>query len=163
MNALVLTIALLGLTISGIAQQINLEIKVTPMNAREEVVVARFDGAALTIAKVNRKPVPVPLLAKNSESINKAISAVPVKQWNGFWASSNHLDGSILTARLELDGKKFEFEGMNGCPPKFAMILAAIYDATKEPLFTGGWEEIEKSSKRYESLDAFAKAAAKSS
>jgi hypothetical protein len=159
MNTLVITIALLCLPMASIAQKVNLEIKIVPIIAPKEAVEARFDGTVLTMAKGDQKAAQVRLSAKNQESIRKAILAVPTKQWNGYWASLNYLDGSILLAKLELDGQKFEFRGTNGCPPKFSRVLAAIYEAAKDPLFTGGWEEMERSSKRYESFDAFTRTA----
>jgi hypothetical protein len=155
MNTLVITIALLCLPMASIAQKVSLEIKIVPIIAPKEAVEARFDGAVLTMAKGDQKAAQVRLSAKNQENIRKAILAVPTKQWNGYWASLNYLDGSILLARLELDGEKFEFRGTNGCPPKFSRILAAIYEASKERIFAGGWEEMGKSAKRYESYDDF--------
>jgi hypothetical protein len=155
MNTLVITIALLCLPMACIAQKMSLEIMIVPIIAPKEAVEARFDGDTLTMAKKDQKAAPVRLSAKNLEKIRKATLAAPTKQWNGYWSSLNYLDGSILHARLELDGHKFEFRGANGCPPQFSRILATIYEATKDPLFTGGWEEMERSSKRYESYDAF--------
>jgi hypothetical protein len=164
MKALVVTIGLFCLPMPSIAQKVVIELKITAIVAPKDPVKARFDGSVLTLTKGEQKPLLVPLAAKKVENIRKAILAVPTKQWNGFWASvaPGLLDGCMLVASLEIDGKKFVFSGMNGFPPKFSKLLQAIYEASKEPLFEGRWEDDEKSSKRFESFDAYIDFVAKS-
>lgn len=156
MKSILTSITLFFLSVVSFAQVVSLEIMILPIIQPKEAIIAHFDGSRLTIAKGDQKATPVPIAKENAEKIRKAIHAIPLEQWKGFWASLDYLDGYKIVGNLVIDGQKHQFQGMNGCPPKFTNILSSFNEVAKNPHFQG-WEEMEKAAKQYESFDAFKK------
>ena len=66
-------------------------------------------------------------------------------EWHGFWQSIS-IDGNIITARVTVGQDRFDFRGLNGCPPGFSSILMEINKATGRKLFRDDWKRQEAES-----------------
>lgn len=148
-------IAFLGFGGICCSEPIQLEIIVSPIGFSNHAVKATFEEDALTITRVGEGMEVFRLGPRETRLLRSAIIASSPKDWSGFWASLDYLDGYILSARLEHDGKKHAFGGWNGCPEGFAAILKRINEITKIELFSTNWEEKEIAAKRYKSFEDF--------
>jgi len=145
--------AFLGLAGICPAEPLRLEVTVSPLVSPKHAIVVTVDQETLRIKQGENEPVIYRPSPQETKLLHAAILALPPKDWDGFWASLNYLDGYLLSARLEHDGKERKFGGLNGCPKGFAAILKRIDEITKTDLFGDNWKEKEESAKKYKSFD----------
>jgi uncharacterized membrane protein YtjA (UPF0391 family) len=152
MKILIVIAAFLGFAGICPAESLRLEVTVSSIVSPKHAIEVTVDQGTLRIKQGENEPVIYRPNPQETKLLHAAILAVPPKDWDGFWASLNYLDGYLLGARLEHDGKERKFGGINGCPKGFAAILKRIDEITKTDLFGDHWEEMEDSAKKYKSF-----------
>ena len=113
-----------------------------------------FDGKQIELEKRGEERETIVPDARSLKNLKKTIEALDLSSWKGVWASPDVLDGiSVFATVNDGAGESSTFFGINGCPPGFADLTAAIDAAAGRFTGSGLWKRFEATSIRSKELE----------